>query len=92
MRRNILLLLAALLFAVFSSQAIAASAIAVLGQDYIFPNKIEGLPAQLSDFKGLEINSFTTSDGVKLAYWEAGSGKPLIFIPGWSANGASIST
>jgi len=25
---------------------------------------------------------------VKLSYWEAGSGKPLVFIPGWSANGA----
>jgi pimeloyl-ACP methyl ester carboxylesterase len=36
----------------------------------------------------LEINAFTTGDGVKLAYWEAGAGKPLIFIPGWSANGA----
>lgn len=66
----------------------AAPAIEVLGKDYVFPNKIEGLPAKLSDFKGLEINSFETSDGVKLAYWEAGNGRPLIFIPGWSANGA----
>ena len=66
----------------------AAPAIEVLGKDYIFPNTIEGLPAKLSDFKGLEINSFQTSDGVKLSYWEAGSGRPLIFIPGWSANGA----
>jgi non-heme chloroperoxidase len=27
---------------------------------------------------------------VKLTYWEAGSGKPLIIIPGWSANGAEF--
>ena len=68
--------------------AFAAPAIDVLGKDYVFPNKIEGLPAKLSDFGGLQINSFQTSDGVKLSYWEAGSGRPLIFIPGWSANGA----
>jgi len=60
----------------------------VLGKDYEFPNKIEGFPAKLSDFNGLEIKSFNTSDGVKLTYWETGEGKPLIFIPGWSANGA----
>lgn len=68
--------------------ALAAPAVEVLGKDYEFPNKIEGFPAKLSDFKGLQINSFVTSDGVKLSYWEAGEGKPLIFIPGWSANGA----
>ena len=28
--------------------------------------------------------SFTTSDGVRLHYIEAGSGKPLVLIPGWS--------
>ena len=27
---------------------------------------------------------FTTSDGVKLHYLEAGSGQPLVMIPGWS--------
>ncbi|WP_313200172.1 alpha/beta hydrolase [Rhizobium sp.] len=68
--------------------AFAAPAVEVLGKDYAFPNKIEGLPTKLSDFKGLQINSFQTSDGVKLSYWEAGSGRPLVFIPGWSANGA----
>lgn len=68
--------------------ASAAPAVTVVGQDFTFPNKIAGLPAKLSDFKDLQINNFTTSDGVKLAYWEAGKGKPLIFIPGWSANGA----
>lgn len=71
-----------------ASSAWAAPAIDVIGKDFTFPNKIEGLPAKLSDFKGLQINNFTTSDGVKLSYWEAGKGKPLIFIPGWSANGA----
>lgn len=81
-------LMMALFLVVFSSQVMAAPAVAVLGQDYTFPNKIEGVPEKLTDFKGLEINSFKTKDGVKLTYWEAGSGKPLIFIPGWSANGA----
>lgn len=66
----------------------ADPAIQVLGKDFTFPNKIEGLPNKLSDFGALQINSFQTSDGVKLAYWEAGSGQPLIFVPGWSANGA----
>jgi len=71
-----------------TSMAWAAPAMKVLGKDFVFPNKIAGLPEKLSDFKGLQINSFTTNDGVKLTYWEAGSGKPLIFIPGASANGA----
>lgn len=71
-----------------ASIAFAAPAIEVLGKDYVFPNEIEGLPTKLSDFTGLQINSFETSDGVKLSYWEAGSGRPLIFVPGWSANGA----
>ncbi len=66
----------------------AAPAISVLGSDFTFPIQTEGLPAKLSDFKELQINSFPTSDGVKLSYWEAGKGQPLVFIPGWSANGA----
>ena len=90
MRRISLGLLIGLLLAAFSSQAMAAPAVSVLERDYIFPNKIEGVPAKLADFKGLEINSFKTSDGVTLAYWEAGNGKPLIVIPGWSANGAEF--
>jgi non-heme chloroperoxidase len=64
------------------------SALDVLGRDFEFPNKIAGLPAKLSDFVELQICSFTTSDGVKLAYWEAGEGEPLIIVPGWSGNGA----
>jgi hypothetical protein len=71
-----------------SNQASPAPAIDVLGRDSTFPNRIEGLPAKLSDFKGLQINSFETNDGVKLAYWDAGEGKPIIFVPGWGANGA----
>lgn len=66
----------------------ADPALSVLGKDYVFPNKLEGLPTKLSDFKDLQINSFRTSDGVKLAYWEAGKGRPIVFVPGWSANGA----
>jgi pimeloyl-ACP methyl ester carboxylesterase len=68
--------------------ALSDPAIDVLGRDYVFANKIDGLPSKLSDFKDLQINSFQTGDGVKLSYWEAGRGEPLIFIPGWSANGA----
>lgn len=32
----------------------------------------------------LESNYFTTSDGVQLHYLEAGSGPPLVFVPGWT--------
>lgn len=71
-----------------TTAAFADSALDVLGKDYTFPNQIKGLPGRLSDFKGLQINSFTTNDGVTLRYWEAGQGQPIIFVPGWSANGA----
>jgi pimeloyl-ACP methyl ester carboxylesterase len=66
----------------------AAPAQQVIGKDFTFPHRIEGLPARLSEFPELQINSFVTNDGVKLRYWEAGKGQPLIFVPGWSANGA----
>ncbi|PPT77562.1 alpha/beta hydrolase [Xanthomonas arboricola pv. populi] len=88
MFRSLLAGLCAFGLALASGNAPAAPALQVLGKDYAFPNRIEGLPHRLSDFPGLQINRFTTSDGVELAYWEAGSGKPLVFIPGWSANGA----
>lgn len=74
--------------AVSTSMVLAAPALEVLGKDFDFPNKIEGMPSKLSDFQGLQINTFETSDGVTLSYWEAGEGEPLIFVPGWSANGA----
>ncbi|UIF90055.1 alpha/beta fold hydrolase [Cupriavidus sp. UYPR2.512] len=80
--------LCALALTIASGTAMAASAITVLGKDMTFHNRIEGLPAKLSDFKDLQIKTFTTSDGVRLSYWEAGEGEPLIFVPGWSANGA----
>ena len=82
------LLTAAILLSA-SMPTLAAPALTVLGMDFTFPNKIDGLPQKLSDFKDLQINFFQTSDGVKLAYWEAGSGKPLIFVPAWSASGAN---
>lgn len=66
----------------------AESALKVLGRDYIFPHVVEGLPARLSDLGSLQIGRFRTNDGVELAYWEAGQGTPLVFIPGWTANGA----
>lgn len=64
-------------------------ALKVLAKDYVFPHKIDGLPAKLSDFPGLQINGFQTNDGTTLAYWEAGHGRPLIFLPGWTASGAA---
>lgn len=88
MRNKVSRVAVTLFMAALAGYAAAAPAVSVLGKDFVFPNKIEGLPTKLSDFKDLQINSFTTNDGVKLAYWEAGQGKPLIFIPGWSANGA----
>lgn len=88
MRIAIRTALFALSLLIFPGFVLAAPAMEVLGKDYTFPHKLAGLPAKLSDFQGLQISTFETSDGVKLSYWEAGSGKPLIFIPGWSANGA----
>lgn len=88
MQRSLLRALCLLSLITASVQAVAAPAVEVLGQDFTFPHSIEGLPAKLSDFKELQINSFVTNDGVKLTYWEAGSGRPLVFIPGWSSNGA----
>ena len=77
MRTLTFLTLCALAIFLASRHATAAPALTVLGRDYAFPNRLEGLPAKLSDFPGLQINYFTTSDGVKLAYWEAGESKPL---------------
>lgn len=71
-----------------SFNSMATSAVEILGSDYTFPHKIAGMPQKLSEFKGLEIGYFQTNDKVKLAYWEAGTGEPIIFTPGWSANGA----
>lgn len=59
-----------------------------LGKDIELPQKIDGLPHKLSDVAGLEIGTFRTNDGVSLNFWKAGSGKPLVFVPGWSSNGA----
>ena len=73
-----------------AASAFSAPAISLLGKDFTFPNRIEGLPTHLSDFSDLKINFFKTNDGVRLAYWEAGSGKPLVIIPGWSASGAEF--
>ena len=60
----------------------------LLSEDFFFPHEIIGQPFRTSDFEDLTVSSFVTSDAVNLAYWEAGKGQPLIFIPGWSANGA----
>ncbi len=64
------------------------TALEYFGHDYEFAHSIPGLPTKLSDVKGLEIGSFQTNDGVKLTYWKAGKGTPLVFVPGWSSNGA----
>lgn len=73
-----------------ASPSRAAPAIDVLGHDFTFPNALPNLPTRLSEFPDLEINHFTTRDGVRLSYWEAGTGHPLVFVPGWSANGAEF--
>jgi pimeloyl-ACP methyl ester carboxylesterase len=88
MKHTLLRAASALALAAAMIPAFAAPALDVLGKDYTFPNRIDGLPAKLSDFKGLQINTFQTSDGVKLSYWEAGQGETIVFVPGWSANGA----
>ncbi|MCJ2038994.1 alpha/beta hydrolase [Methylobacterium sp. J-059] len=88
MRQVLLSALGAISLVATSGLAMAEPAVDVLGKDYVFPNRIEGLPARLSEFEGLQVNTFVTDDGVRLAYWEAGTGQPLIFVPGWSANGA----
>jgi Predicted hydrolases or acyltransferases (alpha/beta hydrolase superfamily) len=59
----------------------------LLGHDYHFKNSIEGFPDSIQAFENLIINSFTTSDSVRLTWWEAGEGSPLVFVPGWSSNG-----
>jgi len=87
-RQKIILFFVASLYS-FAPVVEAKSAVEVLQNDFVFSKmKITGLPTKLSDFKDLEINYFTTNDDVKIAYWEAGEGEPIIFIPGWSANGA----
>jgi non-heme chloroperoxidase len=65
------------------------SALELLG-DFTFPHHIDGLPARLSDVAGLKIGRFTTGDGVSLAWWEAGQGTPLVFVPSWGSNGADL--
>ncbi|MFD2238272.1 alpha/beta fold hydrolase [Aureimonas populi] len=73
-----------------ATSALAGPAVEVLGTDYTFANRIEGMPEKLSDFTGLQINDFTTNDGVRLSYWEAGSGEPIVFVPAFGANGAEL--
>jgi pimeloyl-ACP methyl ester carboxylesterase len=88
MRHNLNLLIGVMVLLFSVNTALASSALSVLGRDYTFTNSMEGFPKTLSEFSDLKINTFKTSDGVELTYWEAGSGEPLVFIPGWSANGA----
>jgi non-heme chloroperoxidase len=73
-----------------SGPAAAEPAVTALKQDFVFPEAIEGMPTQLSDFAGLEINAFVTNDGVRINYWEAGAGDPIVFVPAWGSNGAEL--
>ena len=50
----------------------------------------QNAPQSASSASDIKIGSFTTSDGVKLHYMEAGSGKPLVMIPGWSQTAAQF--
>lgn len=67
----------------------ARPAVDVLGKDFTFPQHIEGAPQKFSDFTDLKIGTFETSDHTTLAYWEAGSGQPLVLTPGWRAHGGT---
>lgn len=82
--------LAALTLCLAPITALADPAATVLQQDFTFPEAIEGMPATLSAFDGLEINSFTTNDGIRISYWEAGQGDPIVFVPAWGSNGAEL--
>ena len=88
MKKSLVAALCALALSTNTMVARSEPSLKVLGRDFAFPHRIEGVPSSLSDFNELQINSFVTNDGVRLSYWEAGRGKPLIFVPGWSANGA----
>lgn len=71
MNRPLLAGVCAAVLAFACGSASAAPALQVLGKDYTFPNQLDGVPHKLSDFPGLQINDFTTSDGVRINYWEA---------------------
>ena len=49
----------------------------------IGPSFIGGRRARADDMPG-KVGHVTTNDGVRLNYIEAGSGKPILMIPGWS--------
>lgn len=51
MRRLAVWLLAVVCLFVTANELFAAPAVTVLGKDYAFPNKIDGLPGKLSDFQ-----------------------------------------
>lgn len=38
----------------------------------------------------MESKYFTVSDGTRLHYWEAGTGRPLVMIHGWTQSGAAF--
>lgn len=49
------------------------------------------VPALLALFSNLSAGSehgFVTSDGVRLHYHEAGAGRPIVFVPGWTMPGS----
>ena len=37
-----------------------------------------------------QVSHVTTSDGVRLHYVEAGAGKPVVMLPGWSQTAAQF--
>ncbi len=48
------------------------------------------VPLRVSADQSAKAGEFTTNDGVKLHYLEAGAGKPLVMIPGWSQSAAQF--
>ena len=53
-----------------------------------FSGLVAGLLGTAKPAQAQKVGHVTTSDGVRLHYLEAGSGKPLVLIPGWSQTAA----
>lgn len=62
----------------------------IFSGNFQFPLPITGMPKSPSEFKELQIRTFSADETTTLTYWEAGRGTPLIILPGWSSNGAEF--
>jgi pimeloyl-ACP methyl ester carboxylesterase len=64
--------------------------IARLGRTAFALAALVALSGQAAAQADLKEGFFTTNDGTRLHYMEAGSGKPLVLIPGWSQTAAQF--